>query len=88
MRQEAVAHVRLLAVGDHPSATWNQMDLANNQRVSMIEMSTRNTSERRSRGLGSGGWVQTWACIVHLEASPGKRDAIQEAKPDISTCKL
>jgi len=27
-----------LAVGDHPSATWNQMDLANNHQVSMIVM--------------------------------------------------
>ena len=24
--------------------------------------------------LGSGGWAQTWACIVHLGASPGKRE--------------
>ena len=27
-----------LAVGDHPSATWNQMDHANNQQLSMIVM--------------------------------------------------
>ena len=76
-----------LAAGDHPSATWNQMGLVNNQRVSMIEMSTRHTSERRSWGLGSGGWAQTWACMWERVLESGK-DAIQEARLDISTCKV